>query len=230
MIAQIVSIQPSGSFQGKDGKQMYTFTVQFSDGMVGQATAGSSPPRWQMGQQVAYEVTGNYKGMNKVRINTNTNQPTTQPQQQWGNTTPYNAPTQQPQQWNGQGQPPQVQQPMPQPAQPKPETINGQSVGMSLNNSISIALELGLKPHQPDFWPAVYEYASDILRISYKLEHAQLATKRVERAAAPQQPPPMQSPQNVVPMPAQQQQLPANQPPPNMQAFATQGPDDDVPF
>lgn len=217
-ISTVTAVIPAGNSFIANGNTLFPYSVTLADGMRGTANSKTTPPWYHPGTSVQYEVTGDHQGTPKLKIGKVQSQPPVQQQQPYGQQPPA-------QQWQ---QPPQPQYaPPPQQQQPPQQApaFNGQSVGMSINNAITLAVAIGLRPHLPDFWPAVHEFSSDILRLAYKLEHGQLAVKQSQR----QQQPPAQTQQQQPPYQPPQQQKPL--PGPDGQAFdpATTV-DTDVPF
>jgi len=83
-----------------------------------------------------------------------------------------------------------------------PTNIQGQTVGMAVNNTLSLltqgmAHEAIVKATQtPQFWTVAYETASQIIRLSKSLEGGKLAPNVWDKAAAPAPTPaPAHSPQ-----------------------------------
>lgn len=82
------------------------------------------------------------------------------------------------------------QQSTPKPASPyKPEL--GARVGMCMNLAVDVVNNMDISRDTPEFYKAVYEIASDFLRISHQLESGKLAPNVKERKAAkPEDAPP----------------------------------------
>ena len=53
--SKIKSIQANGTWETRDGKTMYQFEVELEDGAAGEVNA-TTPDRWQVGDEVQYEV------------------------------------------------------------------------------------------------------------------------------------------------------------------------------
>ena len=69
--ATITRIMPNGSFTTQNG-QFFSFHVEFDgNGLsIFEANAKSATPKWQVGQQIWYTVTGEHQGIKKVKIST----------------------------------------------------------------------------------------------------------------------------------------------------------------
>jgi hypothetical protein len=171
-INTITSIQPTGSFDCKAGPQagktLYSFAVTFANGVTGHANAVNPKPAWAEGDAVGYDITGqDTRGGNRLKINRKAAQGAPMA------TTPA-IPVQNP----GNA----VQSTQEVPSNPHTQQmINGQTVGMCINNAVSVLKELfidgSLKVSDGTFAIAVHDLASQLIRISYKLEHGKLASK-----------------------------------------------------
>lgn len=104
--------------------------------------------------------------------------------------------------------------------QTQPATINGQTVGMAINNSMQAIGNWQYDQtwyDSPEFSRTLHQMASDIIRVSAMLEKGKLAPSPKDREEPEPAPPPQQNPQQF------QQQNPGMQPPMDIT-------DDDVPF
>lgn len=213
-ISQIQSIVPNGSFPSQYGDAngvMHVSYVVFADGTEGTANSKSPTPPYRVGDSMEYAVDGQHQGVNKLKIK-------------------------KPQQGGQQGGGYQQQRPSPPPANQSAgngqqsrsaggssaPSIHPATVGLAIKEAVGIALAEGFKAHTPDFFPAVHEYAAELCRIAWKLEHGQMSPK-----AKQQQRPPAAPPQQ-----AQQQQSQRPRPGPEGSAFPQDdlGTDSDVPF
>jgi hypothetical protein len=77
--------------------------------------------------------------------------------------------------------------------------INGQTVGMAMKEAIALVVQsTKFMPHEADFWKAVKQTASNVIRVSQSLEKGHLSPApwpvvgKVEPEAAPTPPPPQQ--------------------------------------
>jgi hypothetical protein len=227
-LAQITSLAPQGSFNGQSGL-MFKFGVTLSDGTFGEANAKSQQPPYQVGDQVGYDITGDYQGTPCLKITGP--KKLAQLQGQPGQANPQG--WQQPPQGQRFTPPPaaapnrfvhqQAQAPAPMPQSPPtgpglPPMVHGATVGMAINKAVEIhAKDGGIDLSK------VYQTASDLIRIAWKLEHGQLAEKLGARQAPPT---PQQQPQ---PQP-QHAQAPAGRPGPDGQAYNPAEETEDVPF
>ncbi len=64
----IATIQPTGTFPKKTGGVMYSFRHTFTDTSIGDAAHYSAAFPFTVGQNVEVTVTGDFKGVNKVRL------------------------------------------------------------------------------------------------------------------------------------------------------------------
>lgn len=66
--AVITQVQGNGTFDSQYGV-MYKYHVEFDNGdLQAEATSKTSPPPWKEGDTVWYEVTGEFRGLAKVKI------------------------------------------------------------------------------------------------------------------------------------------------------------------
>jgi len=179
MIARITNIAPTGSWTGQHGL-MYSFDVEFDDGMAGQANSKSPNPPYQIGDDMDYQQAGvTPKGQNKLKIQ--------KPEDAGGHP----------------ARPPQRQAPAPRPAAQQPRTapamalgasIHPATVGMGVKEALGLHSQV-LRPEDlavaiqdPIWWGKVEVTASRIIKISLALEKGQRAT--VPPAPRPAPPPP----------------------------------------
>ena len=66
-ISTISSITPKGSFESKFGT-MYSFIYVFADGTSGEASHKTANPPFAVGQHAEYTVTGEFKGVAKLKV------------------------------------------------------------------------------------------------------------------------------------------------------------------
>lgn len=158
-ISKITNIVPDGSFESAHGT-LYAFTVTFDDGTIGNANAKAAKPPYSIGDMVGYDITGQDKrGNNKLKIDRKA-------AQQAGALPP---------QAQAQATPATTQPPSNPHA---PLMINGQTVGMAINNAVEVLRSMGVDYGQikdGEFAKAVHEIASQLIRVSHKLEQGKLA-------------------------------------------------------
>lgn len=168
-ISRITSITPDGTYDSPHGL-LYQQVIVFEDGTVGQSNAKKSPPPYRVGDEVGYDITGQYPGGNKLKITAK----------------PYGA----------QGAPQGARPPLPTPpprqtapagqgaasAPPSHAPINGQTVGMAMKEALTLHHPSGYAVSDPKFWEQVYQTASDIIRLSQLLEKGKLALPVRERS------------------------------------------------
>lgn len=170
MIAKkITSITPNGNPWGEPPNgPLYPFKLEFEDGMRGVANSKSQTPPYKVGDTVGVEVTGqDARGNNKLKID-----------RKW------------PQNNQGAGGSAFVPTSSQNPVKPQETAsnagaatmINGQTVGMAIGRAVDV-LKIADYPSAQifdgTFVQDVYELASQIIRISYKLEHGKLAQPKV---------------------------------------------------
>ena len=117
-IAKVTAISPTGEapYQSAHGP-LYSFIVTLSDGVSGKVNAKSpDKPAYSVGDAVGYEVTGNFQGQNKLKIDKKAAQGLPVPQTP--NPTPLPAP-----------QPPKTPSLPPPTSRTAPE---GQTIGMAV--------------------------------------------------------------------------------------------------
>lgn len=157
---------------------MYSFIIAFDDNSYGSANSKGQTPPYGVGDEMNYTITGNFRGTPKIKVQkpgSNFAPPTrSSAPNPVGNTpAPYRQPSQ------------------PAPAQ-RPSTvqtapINGASVGMAMNQALGLLTrdwkrqDIVAAVCSEDFWYAVSETASDILRVSRHLESGHLAPSVRER-------------------------------------------------
>jgi hypothetical protein len=163
-IAQISSIQETGSFVCKAGPQagktMYSFMVTFSDGTMGGANAMNQKPAWAEGDTVGYDISGkDNRGQNKLKIDRKA-------AQQIGITqTPSQAAAQAPLQAN-MGHSPAI------------PGIHPATAGCAFKASVEVlGKPTPLAIEDGSYAKAVWELASQFVRVLYKLETGKLAPK-----------------------------------------------------
>lgn len=66
-ISKIINIKPEGSFETKYGL-MHKFAYTLEDGTVGESNHKTEESPFKPGQSVWYEITGKYKGINKLKL------------------------------------------------------------------------------------------------------------------------------------------------------------------
>lgn len=225
--SQVTALAPAGAPWGQaPNGPNYPYSITFADGTYGQCNFRSTQPWCKVGDNVWYDVNGEYQGTPRIKLHKNPqNQPAQGQQRNWGQQGAAPQNYSQPQQTNYQ--PPQQSAP----ASQGPAPIHGQTVGMSINNAIEVALKIGLLPHQPDFWPAVYEYSSMIIRMSRRLEKGEL--HQISKTQPQASPAPAPQPQQQRVVQHNFQAAPQNnrpQPGPDGQAFNPNDADQDVPF
>ena len=177
-ISRIISINPAGTWQSSYGP-MYSFDVEFEDGTRGQVNAKSQTPAYRVGSEMDYQITGvTPKGQNKLKLqkpDPNTPAPA------------YNPPPE-------RSAPPARPAPAAQPARTATETapggpVNGQTVGMALNNALTLhgrcfdGPDLANALTDPVFWAKIESTAARIIAISRGLEAGRPA-KPVARPVA----------------------------------------------
>lgn len=64
---KITRIMPNGGFSTQNG-QFYSFHVEIDSLKVYEANAKSEQPRWKVGDQVWFTVTGEHQGISKIKI------------------------------------------------------------------------------------------------------------------------------------------------------------------
>lgn len=199
-LATITEIRPNGGFNLDDGSRMYTNMVYFDDNTYGNANTKSQIAPYKVGDQVSYEITGNYKGTPKLKV----------------------------QKAQFAGSPARSAAPKPVAPQAAPtqvartsevSPINGASVGMAMNNALTLLTrdldhtDIIGRLCEPSFWQAVQETTSDILRVSRHIEAGHLAPSVRERAAG-----------------SANRSANVSQPRPAEPQYHYNAPDDDVPF
>ena len=178
-ISQITSIEPTqqGGYESAQNGYIYTFIVGFSDGVSGEAGAKNSPPPYAVGDTMEYTITRSDRYRNKIKVQM-----------------PKNG------QQGGGGQPQRYSPPPARPSAPNQAgggSINGQTIGMAINQACEFA-RAGGKGFDKAF---IYETASSIIRLSQKLESGQLAPLPGQPSPAPQPAPPPPQPQKPRPGP-----------------------------
>ncbi len=163
-ISTITAIKPNGSFPSAHGDAsglMYKFIVSFADGASGEVNAKSPTPYYKVGEQIAYQVTGEFQGISKFKIS-KLNSPMPQPA---GGPDP------------AKFVPQEAFRPNVQPI----TGVNGPTAGMATGRSLEILTqgmiheEIVKHVCNPSFWQGVYEVASDIVRVMQKIESGDLA-------------------------------------------------------
>lgn len=180
-IAVISAIKPNGASYdftppNAPTTKLYPFLVYFEDNTHGSVNSKSETPPYRVGESVGYEVTGNFKGVSKLKITRN-------PQQQG-----------QPAKWTP---PAPVTKPFPKLPQTDADfdaayvesikPVFGATVGMAMNQAIEILTsslthdERVERISNPVFWGSVHEVASDVIRVARELEEGRLAPSPKER-------------------------------------------------
>jgi len=69
---------------------------------------------------------------------------------------------------------------------PKPghEPVYGATVGMAVKEACTVASGIGIDPTKPEYFKFVYEFASDIVRVSLMIEKGELAPSAKTRQAS----------------------------------------------
>lgn len=213
MIRQIASIQPNGSFESQHGT-LYSFIYGFTDNTNGSCNHKTAHPPFRQGDQVEVEITGDHRGVSKLKIQ--------KPQQATQGS--FQAPqAPKPTQGSYPTRPAPRQAPMPQ-----QQDIHPATVGMALKEACALVsasqepLELSYL-HSQAFSKDVYLVASDIIRMARALEAGKLAPPARDRANPGQEAEPEPEPEPVYQAPP---------PPPPTPAYAPNPQDDseDVPF
>jgi hypothetical protein len=211
-ISKVTSIVPTGKepFASAHGL-LYEFKMAFADGVSGFVNAKSATgPAYKVGDMVGYEITGDYKGVSKIKVDKKAANNFASPDHS-----------------HGTGGRPTETAPVGEDVQGQrfrgPEgnfPINGATVGMAMNNALTLLTsgldhdEVVMRLCEKSFWLAVRETSSDIIRVAQNLESGHLAKSVTERTAGP-----ATSSDRVV--------APVRTAPPQTAEF---GPDEDVPF
>lgn len=196
----VASIAYKNQWDGSQGP-MHTSLITFASGLAGEANHKQPTPPYRVGEVVEYQITGEFRGTNKLKVGKPKEGAPPQPN--------YVPPAHQPQ---------APHQPSPQGAGNRPQgPIHGATVGMAVNQACEFA-RVGGKGFDKQF---IYETASALLRLSAKLEAGHLAPLAGQPAPAPQPAPPP-------PQPATSPQRPKAGP--DGQAFPQGKIDEDVPF
>ena len=197
-IAKVTAIAPTGEapYASTHGL-LYSFKVSFSDGQTGTVNAKSeSGPAYKVGDSVGYEITGNYKGVSKIRVDKKAAQEAAAAEQR----PPANSE-------------PVAGQRLPNGMEPM-APVFGATVGMAIKEAlVLLTTDLGhddiissvITPH---FWKAVHEVSSDIIRVSLLLEKGKLAPPVRDRTEGPRPPAP---PRATAPAPAPRRGQPENE-------------------
>lgn len=167
--ATIVSYTPTGEppYQSQHGP-LYSFRVVFDNNTDGVCNSKKQEGSFRVGDVVTYEVTGNFKGVSKLKLNRpdGTFQPTPRAQ-------PMH-----------QAQAASTGIQVAEPITP----VFGATVGMSLNLAMA-TLNQGLGHDEiveriaaPGFYKSVHEVASDLIRVARELEAGRLAPSPTERS------------------------------------------------
>ena len=220
-LARIESVEYVNSFPSDFGDangKLHAYHYIFDDRIEGTANHKAAPS-WGPGDEVEYTITGEHRGVNKLKV--------AKP---------------------GSGRPPAAQgraparSAAPTRSAPSPARQNapreagsylGVTVGMAVNNGVSIALaqsedpNAGLLPGSLDFFNEVYHHASRLLRMSATLESGKLAPKPTTQPDREPEPEPEPEP-DPEPTPAPRRQ---ERPQPGPGGSVAHNPDDeDVPF
>lgn len=161
MSVKITSLSPNGSFQSGE-KTLYSFSVTLSDGQKGNIVDVRSESRNKVGDWVECKVMGAFKGVNKLQLNKAA--PGEEPEPQARPQT--NARAEQKSREEaafGQSAPAK-----------SPGQIHPATVGMAVKEALGLISRSGVAPNHPDFFPAVDEIASSIIRLSLRLESGDL--------------------------------------------------------
>lgn len=139
---------PGGDWNSNNG-MLYSFLYTFQNGLSGTANHKTEKSPNFPGQEVTYEVVGDYQGVSKIKFAQN------QTQQQGGGYQQQQAPAQQ-----GSA-----------PAQAKGTPVPGVTVGMALNNAVQLIVA-GMAPNTQGLAVSVHlrNIAYGIIRVSKSLE------------------------------------------------------------
>lgn len=164
----VVSIAYKNSWDGSQGP-MHTSFITFASGLAGEANHKQPTPPYRVGEVVEYQITGEFRGTNKLKVG--------KPKE------------------GQQGGYQQAPQSSPPPARQnagngQQSGFHGASVGCSIVQACEFARSLN-KGFDKAF---IYETASALLRLSQKLEMGQLAPLVGQPAPQPQPAPPPPQP------------------------------------
>jgi len=67
MISIIKTMKPAGSYDSQHGT-FFKFHLQFEDGSSGECSAKSESPWYSEGSEVDYQITGDFKGQNRLKV------------------------------------------------------------------------------------------------------------------------------------------------------------------
>lgn len=177
-ISQVTAITYQNQWSGSQGI-MHTSSVTLSDGVCGTANHKNQAPPYKVGETVEYQITGDFRGVPKLKIG--------KPQSQ-GQQGGYQQPAQ-----------PATQPPMHNAGNGQQSGFHGATVGMAINQGCEFARSLNKGFDKP----FIYETASALLRLSQKLEMGLLSPLPGQPApqSHPAPPPPQPSPPPQRPRP-----------------------------
>lgn len=216
-IEEVSYVNSFPSQYGDANGKLHAYRYVFDDGVIGTANHKAAP-NWGPGAQVDYTITGDHRGMNKLKVSAVGAQ-------------------------QGPGGPPQRQQAPQRASAPAPRSTPpparqtaagavymGEAVGHALNNAVQMAMRetppvLAVVTDEL-FWKSVWSHASSILRMSDALKSGRLAPKPHKDGAPRDEPEPEPEPTHG-PLPPRAATRP--QPGPDGQAFSNDDGDDDSP-
>lgn len=175
-ISKVTSIAATGKepYASAHGL-LYEFKVAFSDGVSGVVNAkAATGPAYKVGEMVGYEITGEFNGVNKVKVDKKA-------AANWSQHPAGNAPA--------SASLPKAEYVESRPTSAEGDVpIHGASVGMAVKEAL--ALLTREKTHDeviewlcsPISWKSLHEVSSDIIRVMQHLERGKLAPTCKDRA------------------------------------------------
>lgn len=200
IIARVTSIaQGEGKPYNSAHGLLYPFVVSLSDGVTGTVNAKSAEgPAYKEGDMVGYEVTGDYKGVPKIKVDKKAAENWSDPGKSIGSAAKV--------------APPPNSEPVDRARSVTPEgvvAIHGATVGASVNKTVDLLTrdmthdEIVAWLCLPRSFLSIVEVASDLIRVHQHLERGHLAPTCKDRVAggslkAPAYRPPVPEPKKAM--------------------------------